>query len=922
MKNKRYCPWLKKPVVFLLLAAGFLLKSHAQVIVGDFWATARFRTGGLSLKQVWNTPHGRAGLVLSGHDENFEPKAVQMLLPKLSRTMQGLLTLEPDPTFTLKTLVLDVVRREKNGFILAYDETRFKPILFAYDRIQVRRLRINWEKAAYLFLKALTIVSRDTLLAVGYLEGEDGRLRSRSSVVVQIFPHQQRAQIITKDVPDTEDGFLQVVVTPTLFVSLGTIGRASTAGSRIIAFAPGTFETRWEKTYPNLILHKLVALPDGRIAAVGERNHSATGENRGVVLILDKSGREMLQWVNESPSGNAFLDATLTIDGYLGICGYQRVGGKTVPVLWKFDYPNEQVLLTRQWMDVTGKFTRLTDLPSGFLVVAGQARDGDKKIGIVAVEQEINPVTFPPEITVQAAVADADGDGKIAPGESFTLNIAIQNTGRTAAYNPLLNISVQNPGIRFKAAENLVLPVIYPGQEYRLKVRGVGKAGIGLQRFPVTISILENNGLDLAGQSSLATTTLYLQGTMSGKEPIVRIKAIPSFVVAGDTATVQIVVENVSRFVLPPGTISFLTSDPAVKILNSPHRMDYGLAAGNAAQFELTLVSRDIPATRNVPIVATMTADNGSLDFEATTELLVKGNAEMVAESGAAEAPEPATSTLKLNPAIDIEANIPKFNQQNPNRFAVIIGISDYRPPVPRVPYAIRDAFVMKEYVKNVWGVPEGNVFFLPNATKSDLERFFGDEHDYRGKLYNMLQPNKSEVIVFYSGHGAPGREKGEGNYLVPVDADPAYLKLNGYALNTFLNNLSHLPAKSVLVIMDACFSGQIYTGISPVYVYVPPQKRFPPNFAVLSSTTATQPSCWLPEKGHSLFTYLLLKGIQTFQADLNNDGKITLKEMEQYLTDDTELSHSVPYQARRIQNVEQRPHLMTSNPNLVLVEK
>ena len=119
MKNKRYRPWLKKPVVFLLLAAGFLLKSHAQVIVGDFWATARFGTGGLSLKQVWNTPHGRAGLVLSGHDENFEPKAVQMLLPKLSRTMHGSLTLDPDPTFTLKTLVSDVVRREKNGCILA-----------------------------------------------------------------------------------------------------------------------------------------------------------------------------------------------------------------------------------------------------------------------------------------------------------------------------------------------------------------------------------------------------------------------------------------------------------------------------------------------------------------------------------------------------------------------------------------------------------------------------------------------------------------------------------------------------------------------------------------------------------------------------------------------------------------------------------
>ncbi len=900
---------------------------NAQVIMGDFWGKAQIPAKGLSLKQIWNAPGGRAGIILSGHSENFEPLAVQMVLPGLPTVNYGTLAVKKDPTLNLKTLLLDVARKVKDGYLLGYDEENFKPVLFSYDGVQVRKLHIQWDRASFLFLKKLMVETPDTLIAVGYMEGEDGRLESRSSVIAQILPLDGRSQVFTRDVPGKEDGFIGVVSHSNLYIALGTIGKRQDSGSRVVAFTRKEFNIQWEKQYPHFRLHKIVSLPDGRIALIGEKNHSSKRENRGVILFLSREGQELGEWVSSYASGDAFLDATLTIDGYLGLCGYQQVDGKQIPVLWKFDPQKRQILYSRQWMGIHGQFTHIADMANGFLITGGETKHKAGKSVIVAVDREVNPVTFPPEINLQTHFEDASGDGRIDHGEKFSIDIVIKNTGKTAAFYPQMGISGALSDIRFFTPMTQILPVLYPGQELHKRIVGIGKASIKPQRFPVKIRITGNPYFTTIKTSRsgalLASTQIMLQGALGKNRQWVSIKTIPSFIVVNDTSIVRVILQNVSTIAIPPGIITFLSSEKSVKILNPRQTIARPVPVGESVQYDISIIARQLPGTiSKVPLIIGVSAADGSVEFEATTELICKGSAVFSDKEEALTHQETDVAMLKLNSEVDIEAHIPEINTVQPNRFAVVIGISDYRPPVPRVPYAVKDAFVFKEYLKKMWGVPEGNIFFIPNATKSDMERFFGDEHDYRGKLFNMLTPGQSEVVVFYSGHGAPGREKGEGNYLVPVDADPAYLKLNGYPLNTFLRNLSQLPAKSIFVVMDACFSGQIYTGISPVYVYVPPERRFPPNFAVLSSTTATQPSCWLPEKGHSLFTYMFLKGLQTFKADLNGDGKITVKEMEQYLTDDRDLSHSVPYQARKLQNVEQRPHLMTTNPNLVILRK
>ena len=66
---------------------------------------------------------------------------------------------------------------------------------------------------------------------------------------------------------------------------------------------------------------------------------------------------------------------------------------------------------------------------------------------------------------------------------------------------------------------------------------------------------------------------------------------------------------------------------------------------------------------------------------------------------------------------------------------------------------------------------------------------------------------------MFYSGHGVPGLSDGR-SYLFPVDADPATPQLNGYPLATLYANLAKLRARSITVMLDACFSGGSAGGV------------------------------------------------------------------------------------------------------------
>lgn len=229
---------------------------------------------------------------------------------------------------------------------------------------------------------------------------------------------------------------------------------------------------------------------------------------------------------------------------------------------------------------------------------------------------------------------------------------------------------------------------------------------------------------------------------------------------------------------------------------------------------------------------------------------------------------------------------------RNPDGIAVVIGNSNYTG-TGKVLYAHRDAAAFRRYVLDVLGFDAANVIYLQDATQAQMIGVFGNAQDPRGKVWFYLDPDEgrklSDVVVFYSGHGMPGiNEKTPGAYLLPTDANPSNPRLNGYSVELLYRNLGKLPARTVSVFLDACFTGRGGDGkphlkASPVIQKAGLPDSVAPNMTVLTAARHDQLAYWDTKAGHGMFTHHLLDALYG-RGDANGDGKVTAAEVEQHL--------------------------------------
>ena len=282
-----------------------------------------------------------------------------------------------------------------------------------------------------------------------------------------------------------------------------------------------------------------------------------------------------------------------------------------------------------------------------------------------------------------------------------------------------------------------------------------------------------------------------------------------------------------------------------------------------------------------------------------------------------AETPQKAEIKDVATLSVDVDRNIPTTDKVNKDGIAVIIGNREYHlKDIPRVDFAIRDAAVMREYVTRALGFRPGNIIYYENATQANFRTVFGTESDHKGKLFSWVKRGRSDVFIYYSGHGAPDPGSKTG-FFVPADCDPATVRLNGYSLKTFYANLARLPARSTTIVLDACFSGgspkgMLLKNVSPVFFQVDNPLLSLKKTILFTSSTGEQISSWYPEKGHGLFTYFFLKGLQG-AADSNGNKKVTASEMEAYL------KNEVSYMARRLSMREQHPQFMGDKKAVII---
>lgn len=221
-----------------------------------------------------------------------------------------------------------------------------------------------------------------------------------------------------------------------------------------------------------------------------------------------------------------------------------------------------------------------------------------------------------------------------------------------------------------------------------------------------------------------------------------------------------------------------------------------------------------------------------------------------------------------------LDTDIPVTGKSSPNTFAVIIGNENYQH-VSHVPHALNDAKVFAAYCQKTLGLPQPNIRSYRDATFGTMLTALADLKSIADAYEGNIQ-----VLFYYAGHGIPN-ETGSSAYLLPVDANGTQTEAC-LSLDRLYQELGALKARSVIVFMDACFSGaQRGDGmlVSARGIVVKAKAGRPTgNTVVFSAAQGDETAFPYNEKGHGLFTYYLLEKIRETRGD------ITLGELTEYV--------------------------------------
>lgn len=310
-----------------------------------------------------------------------------------------------------------------------------------------------------------------------------------------------------------------------------------------------------------------------------------------------------------------------------------------------------------------------------------------------------------------------------------------------------------------------------------------------------------------------------------------------------------------------------------------------------------------------IPVYLTVTEDKGfgnivskqiPIPFDAATvkpEMVkVEGNKEkLMASLGTKVISDDARVTSETKYKDIMVAPLGQSIYQD--AIAIVIGAEVYQDKaIAPAPYAARDAEVMSEYFRKSLSIKDVRTYTDGQATRSELKRLFDPQ---RGSLAYTVVPGQTDLYVYYSGHGVPMTmpDGSKDVFLIPYDVGKDWISEDGYSLNKLYRELASLNAKSVTVILDACFSGSSRT--SEVYesqsianqkfvIVDETEMEQPwlnnPSFRVFTSSRGDQTSQANDRTRSGRFTYYLAVGLQG-DADKDGNGKIMMSELVEFVT-------------------------------------
>ena len=519
---------------------------------------------------------------------------------------------------------------------------------------------------------------------------------------------------------------------------------------------------------------------------------------------------------------------------------------------------------------------------------------------------------IPAYLTMKVAFMEPNGNSFLDAGETGRIKVSISNSGKGSAVGVAVNLNSinKNDQIAIPSPKQLI-GEITPGDTKVTEFEIIARKGVKkvINEFTITVDeaygyppdpiildfetypflpsmlVLADHGVETPNErneirpltAAIVETRIQNQGTGPANKVVFNI-GLPNGVYFTPDSKQQY-----SYDVIDPGQFKYLN-------------FSFNVSRNVGKQIKVMISYMDENKQGSFPLVLDVAKPQQSIQ-----QLSIKGS----------DMKMPTFSNV-ASISVDVEKNIPKLKRNGKNDLAVIFGIENYKN-VSNVSFAKRDADWMKVYFENVLGIPSKRIYFKTDSDvgQAEFSKVFSED----GWLDKRLKKEKSNIFIYYAGHGAPDIKKNSG-YLIPYDGDPNYPSQTGYKIDLLYSQLGKLEAKSATVFLDACFSGanrnnqMLLADARPVLLKV--KSKIPPNVSVFSAASGMEFSSSWPQKKHGLFTYFLMKGMKK-EADTNQDKKITYRELGDYIN--LNVSETAGMLDR-----EQTPQLKTVNKDKVLI--
>ena len=529
-----------------------------------------------------------------------------------------------------------------------------------------------------------------------------------------------------------------------------------------------------------------------------------------------------------------------------------------------------------------------------------EGRSTAKKINIEPTYKK----GFPPNLFVDLRFEDENSNGIIEANESGELKLTITNKGKGKAQG--LNIVIDDNiyDRYFFIEDQKEIYFIDPGESVDITIPIRAGFDVRTAEHKLKIHVKEHFGYDMDPailvlnsleyqEPKLAFSGLEIVDQGQNASPIIPDGKLQ----AGEMAQLKVVVQNIGQNISNNTKYQVYSTDQNIFIRDGTGVIG-DLAIGEVKEFWVNISpNKRVDVKNELPVYLSLTNEKGLgqlkeklpivLDQKPpqTKTVEVKADIEKLQKQVARFEYQSNKFTANIGAVKNIESVSPSKTQRE-NALAVIIGVENYSD-LPPAPYAENDAEIMKKYFKTRLGIEKVVIFKDEEVSGFIFDDIFNPEY---GELQKSILKGKTDVFVFYSGHGVPSKD-GKNIYLFPADGKIERIQYQGYDLNRLYQNLEALGAKSVTVFMDACFSGASRSSekistenlVSTKGVRIEPRLISPwktnPNFSVFNSSAANETSLGFDPSQTGLFTYYMCVGLQG-DADLNHDKKITNGEL------------------------------------------